>query len=64
MTFYLTVLHSRTLFKSSTNQYLLANFVVGVVAVIASVDKVVCFVVTVVSIGAVEENEIEPLSQS
>lgn len=64
MTFYLTVLHSGILFKSSTDQYLLANFVVGVVAVIASVDKVVCFVVTVVSIGAVEENKVEPLSKS
>ena len=63
MTFYLTVLHSGILIKSSTDQYLLAN-VVGVVAVIASVDKVVCLVVTVVSIGAVEENKIEPLSQS
>ena len=54
--------HSGFPFHSTTEQYLLANSVVGVVAVVtASVDSVVCLVGTVVTIGAIEETVVEPL---
>ena len=54
--------HSEFPFQSTTEQYLLNNSVVGVVAVVTtSVDSVVCLVGTVVTIGAIEETVVEPL---
>ena len=57
--------HSGFPFQSTTEQYLLANSVVGVVAVdTVSVDSVVCLVGTAVTIGAIEETVIERLRNS
>ena len=57
----MTVLHTQDS-HSTTEQYLLANSVVGVVAVVtASVDSFVCLVGTAVTIGAIEETVVEPL---
>ena len=54
--------HSGFPYQSTTEQYLLANSVFGVVAVVtASVDSVDCLVGTVVTIGAIEETVVEPL---
>ena len=54
--------HSGFPFQSTTEQYLLANSVVGVVAVVTtSVDSFVCLVGTAVTIGAIEETVVEPL---
>ena len=54
--------HSGFPFQSTTELHLLANFVVGVVAVVtASVDSVVCLLGTVVTIGAIEKTVVEPL---